>query len=312
MRLKNFLLLLLLAMLWGPSFFFIKVAVAEIPPITLVFGRIALAAALLYLLLRLQKRHLPPPGRIWIYLAIVAFFQISFPFVLLSWAEQFIDSALASILNGLTPIFTVLLAHLLTSDDKITSTKATGILLGLLGTVFLVAPALLAGVQATTLGLLAMIVVTASYGLALVLTRKYLTGMPSMVAPTGQMLLATLFLIPLVFLVDRPFSQPMPSFKAAGSVVALAVFGTTLAFIVYYRLMETADASYTSMVTYLLPIFGILLGVLVLGERLGWNDYAGFALILIGVMIVNGLFKIRGRLRWPGQLGAHFRGRLIR
>jgi len=303
---------LLLAMLWGPSFFFIKVAVAEIPPITLVFGRIALAAALLYLLLRLQKRHLPPPGRIWVYLAIVAFFQISFPFVLLSWAEQFIDSALASILNGLTPIFTVLLAHLLTSDDKITSTKATGILLGLLGTIFLVAPALLAGVQATTLGLLAMIVVTASYGFALVLTRKYLTGMPSMVAPTGQMLLATLFLIPLVILVDRPFSQPMPSFKAAGSVVALAVFGTTLAFIVYYRLMETADASYTSLVTYLIPIFGILLGVLVLGERLDWNDYAGFALILIGVMIVNGLFKIRGRLHWPRQLGAQFRSRLIR
>ena len=157
-----------------------------------------------------------------------------------------------------------------------------------------------------------MIVVTASYGLALVLTRKYLTGMPSMVAPTGQMLLATLFLIPLVFLVDRPFSQPMPSFKAAGSVVALAVFGTTLAFIVYYRLMETADASYTSMVTYLLPIFGILLGVLVLGERLGWNDYAGFALILTGVMIVNGSFKIWGRLRWPQQLGAQFRARLIR
>jgi drug/metabolite transporter (DMT)-like permease len=242
----------------------------------------------------------------------VAFFQISFPFVVLSWAELYIDSALASILNALTPIFTVILAHLMTSDDKITSTKATGILLGLLGTVFLVAPALLAGAQATTLGLLAMIVVTASYGLALVLTRKYLTGMPSMVAPTGQMLLATLFLIPLVFLVDQPFSQPMPSFKAAGSVVALAVFGTTLAFIVYYRLIETADASYTSLVAYLIPIFGIILGVLVLDERLGWNDYAGFVLILSGVMIVNGLFKIRGQLGWPGQLRAHFRARLIR
>ena len=312
MRRKNLLLLFVLAMLWGPSFLFIKVAVAEISPITLVFGRVAIAAVLLTLLLRLQKHHLPPPGRIWIYLAIVAFFQISFPFVLISWAEQIIDSASASILNGMTPIFTIILAHLLTTDDKITSAKATGIFLGLLGSVFLVAPVLFGGVQATTLGLLAIIVATASYGFALVFARKHLRGMPSMVAPTSQMLLATLYLIPLVFLIDQPFSQPIPSLKAAGSVVALAVFGTTLAFIVYYRLIETADASYISLVTYLVPIFGILLGVLVLGERLGWNDYAGFALILTGVMIVNGSFKIRGRLRRPQQLGAQFRARLIR
>jgi drug/metabolite transporter (DMT)-like permease len=312
MQRKNLLLLLLLAMLWGPSFLFIKVAVAEIPPITFVFTRVALAAALLFLLLRQQKRRLPPPGRIWLYLAIVAFFQISLPFVLVGWAEQFIDSAVASILNSLTPIFTVILAHMLTTDDKITATKAIGILLGLLGSALLVAPVLLTGVQATTLGLLAMIVATACYGIALVVARKQLRGMPSMVAPTSQMLLATLFLIPLVFLFDQPFSQPLPSLKAAGSVVALAVFGTTVAFIVYYRLNETADASFVSLVTYLVPIFGIILGVLVLDERLGWNDYAGFALILTGVMIVNGLFNIGGNSLRAGQLRARFRARLIR
>ena len=299
-------------MLWGPSFLFIKVAVAEISPITLVFTRVALAAGMLYLLLRLQKHSLPPRVRVWIYLAIVAFFQISFPWVLLSWAEQFIDSASASILNALTPIFTVILAHMMTTDDKITATKAIGILLGLLGSVFLVAPVLMSGVQATTLGLLAMIVVTASYGLALVLTRKHLRGMPSVVGPTSQLLLATLFLVPLVILFERPFGQPLPSLKAAGSVLALAVFGTTLAFIVYYRLIETADASYASLVAYVIPIFGILLGVLVLDERLGWNDFAGFVLIVTGVMIVNGLFNIRGRLGRSGQLRAKFWARLIR
>ena len=314
MRIKNFLLLLSLAILWGPSFLFIKVAVAEIPPFTLILGRVGIAAVLLYGLLRLQKKNLPPPGRVWIYLAVVALFHNSFPFVLLSWAEQYIDSGLASILNALTPFFTIILAHLLTTDDKITSTKAFGIALGLVGSVFLVAPALAAGMQSTTQGMLAMIVVSASYGFALVLARKHLRGLPSMVAPTSQMVLATLYLLPLAFIFDQPFSLPMPSPEAIGSVVALAVFGTALAFIIYYRLIESADASFTSLVTYLVPIFSILLGVLILGERLGWNDYTGFVLILAGVMVVNGLFKSRGRLRlpdrWPVQLRSQVRAQL--
>ncbi len=303
MRARNLLLLLTLSVLWGPSFLFIKVAVAEIPPFTLILGRVGIAAVLLYVMLRLQKGKLPPPGRIWIFIAIVALFHNSFPFVLLSWAEQHIDSALASILNALTPIFTILLAHMLTADDKITRSKAVGITLGLLGTVVLVIPALLAGVQATTLGLLAMIVVSASYGFALVMARKYLSKLPPLVAPTSQMLVATLILLPMSMLVDRPWSQPAPSIQAAGSVVGLAVLGTAVAFVVYYRLIESASASYSSLVTYLVPIFGILLGVLVLGERLAWNDYAGFILILVGIMISNGLGELwRGRRAswwWP-------------
>ncbi len=303
MRARNLLLLLTLSVLWGPSFLFIKVAVAEIPPFTLILGRVGIAAVLLYMMLRLQKGKLPPPGRIWIFIAIVALFHNSFPFVLLSWAEQHIDSALAAILNALTPISTIILAHLLTADDKITRSKAAGIFLGFLGTVVLVTPALLAGVQATTLGLLAMIVVSASYGFALVMARKYLSKLPPLVAPTSQMLVATVYLLPLAFLFDRPWSLPAPSIQAIGSVIGLAVLGTAVAFVVYYRLIETASATYSSLVTYLAPSFGILLGVLVLGERLAWNDYAGFVLILVGIMIINGVGKVwqgwRVQWRWP-------------
>lgn len=291
MKTKNLLLLLLLAALWGPSFLFIKVAVVEIPPITLILGRVGIAAVLLYLLLRLQGSNLPAPGRIWGHLAIVALFHNSLPFVLLSWGEQHIDSSLASILNGATPIFTILLAHLLTVDDKLTSLKVGGVALALGGTVLLVTPSLLDGIQATTLGIVAVIFVSASYGLALVYSRKHLRGLPSLTAPASQMLLATLFLLPLSLLIDRPFSLPTPSPQAIASLVALALLGTTLAFIVYYRLLERADASYVSMVTYLAPIVGVLLGVLVLGESLSWSTYAGFAFILLGVMVVNGLFQ---------------------
>jgi drug/metabolite transporter (DMT)-like permease len=291
MKTKNLLLLLLLAALWGPSFLLIKIAVAEIPPITLVTGRAGLAAILLYAILRLGGDNLPRPGRIWWPLAVVAFFQISFPFVLLSWAEQHIDSALAAILNGLTPLFTILLAHIMTTDDKLTPSKVTGIALGLVGVVFFVAPSLHSGIQTSTWGILAMIVVAASYGFAIVYGRKHLNKLSSIVAPTGQMILATLFLLPLVIIVDQPFNQQMPSQQAIGAVVALAVFGTALAFIVYFRLLKRASASYVSMVTYLVPVIGVLLGVLILDEELAWTDLAGFGLIMLGVLIVNGAFR---------------------
>ena len=288
---KNFLLLLLLASLWGPSFLFIKVAVAEIPPFTLVLARVGIAALFLYVLLRLKRRSLPGAGRVWLNLAIVALFHNALPFVLLSWGEQRIDSALASIINGMTPIFTILIAHILTSDDRLSPMKVGGVALGMMGMILLVAPALLDGVRATTLGLLAVVLVSASYALALVYSRQKLRGLPTLVAPTSQMLLATLFLLPFSLLIDRPFTLATPSLAAAGSVLALALLGTTLAFIVYYRLVQTAEASFASMVTYLAPIFGVLLGVVVLGERLSWNALVAFGLILLGVMVVNGVFR---------------------
>jgi drug/metabolite transporter (DMT)-like permease len=297
MKTRNFFLLLFLATLWGPSFLFIKVAVGEIPPITLVLARVGIAAILLYIVLRLQGHNLPRPGRIWGHIAIVALFHNSLPFVLLSWGEQHIDSALASIVNGTTPIFTILLAHMLTTDDRLTSTKVVGVTLGMLGMVLLVAPSLFGGVEATTLGILAVIAVSASYGLAMVYSRKHLRGMKPLAAPTGQFLVATLYLLPLALLIDRPLTLSAPSTQAIASMLALAIFGTALAFIVYYRLIESADASYISMVTYLVPVFGVILGVLILDERLSWNAYMAFAMILIGVMIVNGLFQ-----GWVGRI----------
>jgi len=226
----------------------------------------------------------------------VALFQTSIPFVLLSWAEQHIDSALASILNGLTPLFTILLAHLLTTDDKLTAAKASGIALGLVGVVFFVGPSLQSGVQASTLGIVAMILVAVCYGFAVVYARKHLNKLPGIVTPTGQLVLSTLFLVPLAIIVDQPFNQPLPPPQAIGAVVVLAVFGTALAFTIYYRLLKSAPASYVSMVTYLVPVIGVLLGVFILGEQLSWTDYAGFGLILLGVLIVNGTFR---NLRLP-------------
>lgn len=298
MKWKNFLLLLFLAALWGPSFLFIKVAVAEIPPLTIVMGRVGVGGILLYVILRLQRRNLPPLGRVWLHFAFAAIVQNAIPFLLFGWGEQYIDSALAAILNGTTPLFTLLLAHLFTTDDRLTPTKSLGALIGFSGLALLIAPSLLGGVKATTWGLIAVATASLCYGIAIVYGSRNLRGLPPMVAPTAQLLLATLFMIPLSLLVERPFSLPAPSWPALASLLALGVFGTGLAFVIYYRIMEQTSATYVSMVTYLVPIFGVILGVVILNEQLGWNAYLGCALILLGVMIVNGVFRLA---LWPRQ-----------
>jgi len=288
---KNFLWLMLLAALWGPSFIFIKVAVEEIPPITLAAGRVALAALLLYLVLRIQGRNLPGFGTVWKHFAIMGFISNALPFVLFSWGEQYIDSAMAAILNGTTPIFTILLAHFFIADDRITPPKMVGVLLGFGGLILLILPSLFDGVEATTWGLLAITVAAVFYAMAIVYSRKNLRGLPPMVAPTAQLTMAAVYLIPLSLLVDMPQTLPLPGWQAIASLLALAVFGTGIAFVIYYRLLEGSSATYLSMVTYLIPVVGIILGVLVLDEQLSWNAYAGCGLILVGVMAVNGVFN---------------------
>ncbi|MBE7550164.1 MAG: EamA family transporter [Anaerolineales bacterium] len=292
MKWKNFLLLLVLAALWGPSFLFIKVAVAEIPPLTIVLGRVGIGGLLLYAILRLQGRNLPPLGRVWLHFAFAAIVQNAIPFLLFGWGEQYIDSALAAILNGTTPLFTLLLAHMFTSDDRLTPTKTLGTFIGFSGLALLIGPSLLGGVKATTWGLIAVAVASLCYGIAIVYGRRNLRGLPPMVAPTAQLLLATLFMLPLSLVLEQPFNLPAPSWPALGSLLALGAFGTGLAFVVYYRIMEQTSATYVSMVTYLVPIFGVILGVVILNEQLGWNAYLGCALILLGVMIVNGVFRL--------------------
>lgn len=289
MNWKNLGLLILLAALWGPSFLFIKVAVAEIPPLTLVLGRVAIGATFLLLALRLVGRSLPRDRTLWRHFAVLALIHNAVPWVLLSWGEQYIDSALASILNGTTPLFTIVLAHFLVEGDRMTASKLLGVALGFGGLVLLILPSLTAGVRATTWGLVAVTAAAALYGVAIIYSRHRVRGLPPLVAPASTLSLATLFMLPVALVANRPWTLPAPSAVALAALFALGIFGTGLAFIVYYRLLETANPTYISMVTYVIPIFGVILGVLVLGERLTWYALAGFALILLGVMVVNGL-----------------------
>lgn len=304
MRLKNFMWLALLSCLWGPSFLFIKVAVTEIPPLTLVTGRVGVAAALLYLVLRAQGQRLPRFGRVWGHLAVMGLLNNAVPFLLISWGEQYVDSALAAILNGTMPLFTIILAHFFVADDRMTPAKLVGVLAGFGGLLLLIAPSLVEGVHATTWGLTAVAIASASYALSAVYARNHLRG-ASPIVPTAQLMLATLYLLPLALAVERPFNLPLPSWPALGSLLALAVLGTAMALVLYYHILNRTSPTFLSMVTYLLPVFGVILGVVVLDERLSWNAYAGCGLILFGVMVVNGVFRV---LPWQRLARREFAG----
>jgi drug/metabolite transporter (DMT)-like permease len=228
---------------------------------------------------------------VWRHIAVVGLIHNAIPFVLFSWGEQYIDSALAAILNGTVPFFTIMLAHFFAENDRITPVKIVGLIIGFAGMILLALPSFGDGVEGTSWGVLAITAASFLYGVAIVYTRNNLRGLQPLAAPAGQMIMATLYLLPLALLFDRPFSIPMPSLAAVGSMLALGVLGTAAAFTVYYKLLERADASYVSMTTYMIPVFGVILGAIVLNEAITPERVFGCGLILLGVMVVNGLIS---------------------
>ena len=225
------------------------------------------------------------------------------PFALLSWGQQYIDSALAAILIGTTPIFTILIAHFTSQDDRLTPTKIAGIGLGLCGLLLLFSPALLEGVRATVWGLAASTGAAASYGLAIAYGRQHLRGLPPLVAPATPLTTAPVFLLPIALLFEQPLAQPIPSWTAINSLLAVAIVCTVLAYIAYYRVMEIATATSLSMITYLVPVVATFLGIVILGEQLALSVFAGCGFIIGAIMVINGFLKLPANnfLSRPGR-----------
>lgn len=291
---KNFLLLLFLAVLWGPSFLFIKVALQSFPPITVALIRVGVAAFLLFIVLKIKNIKLPKFSEVWKNFSLAALFQSAIPFTLFAVGEQYIHSSLAAILNGTTPLFTLIFAHFFIANDRMTKAKTIGATIGFCGLFMLVFPSLV-GAHATALGVFAVLIAAISYGVAFVYTKKFIRGYAPLAVTTLQLFLSTLMLLPLA-LMEHPFAISHVTPAALGSVLGLAVFGTAMAFAVYYKIMEQSSATYASMVTYITPVFGIILGAVILGEKLAWNSYIGCAMVLTGVMFANGIISFsRGK-----------------
>lgn len=290
MKTKNLLLLIVLATVWGPSFLFIKVAIVEIEPITLAALRIGIAALLLNLYVIPIRKTFVKDWKFWKHVTIAGFFAQALPFILINWGEQYIDSALASILNGLTPIFTLLIANFAISEDKMTTPKVIGTVLGFIGLIILISPTFKGGISGSAMGVLAVSIAAVSYGIALVYNRIHLKNAPPLSAPASQLLMTSIYLIPLAWFVERP-NLGVVSMEAYGAVLFLAAFGTALAFVIYFILLDRTSASYVSQVTYLMPIFGVILGALFLDESIYMEAIIGGAIILLGVLIINKSIK---------------------
>jgi drug/metabolite transporter (DMT)-like permease len=286
-------LLLLLALLWGGSFFFGKVALAAVPPLTLVVLRTGLAALALIAVLAATGRKLPSSLAAWRGFLVMGLLNNAIPFALINWGQTRIDSGLAAILNATTPLFTVILAHLVTSDEKLTRNRVAGVVLGFAGVVVMIGPAALGGAE---LGKLAVLAAAASYACAGLYGRR-LGKLAPVTAACGMLVAATLIMLPLALVLDRP---ALP----AGAVIweavgALALFSTALAYIVYFRILATAGATNLLLVTFLIPVSALLLGGIVLGERPDATAFAGMALIFLGLVAVDGRLVVRtlSRLR---------------
>lgn len=281
------MILVLLGSIWGASYLFIKIGAETISPITFVMGRVMLAGITLAILSVVRGERLPNlRAPVWRWLATMGLLNSVIPYTLITWGETRVSSGLAAILVGAMPIFTVLLAHLLTSDEKITPLKLAGILVGFAGVVVLFLPDLMQGATFNLVGGLGILLAAVSYALAAIQARKHLQGVPHTTVALGQMITASLILIPASLLIDHPWTlEPSPA--SLMSLFILAVVGTAFAYLMYYWLIEQVGATRTSLVTYISPVIAVFLGAIVLGEEMDWTTFVGLLFIIAGVALVS-------------------------
>ncbi len=286
---SEWVLLLALSVLWGGSFFFSKIALAEIPPFTLVFSRVLLAAASLYVVLRISgyKLNLSWP-------LIAVFFGMGMlnniiPFSLIFYGQTQIASGLASILNATTPIFTVIVAHFLTRDERITAPKLVGILLGVVGVAIMLGKDLTGGFSLDGLAMLACLGAALSYAFASVYGRRFRAmNVRPMVGAFGQVSASTVMMLPIMLVVDKPWTLEKPSMDIIWSILALGLLCTALAYVLFFRILDKGGATNISLVTLLIPVSAILLGAGFLDERLTLAQFGGMVLIGLGLVVMDG------------------------
>jgi drug/metabolite transporter (DMT)-like permease len=291
-----------LSVLWGGSFFFIDVAVRSIPPFTLVLGRVSLAAAALLLFLKVRGQLSGFDRPVLAAFLIMGLLNNAVPFSLLAWGQTQIGGGLASILNATTPIWGVIVAHLFTEDERITPFKVAGVLLGFAGVSAMLGPELLGEIGGSLLAQLACVGAALCYALAGVYGRRFRRlGISPIHVSAGQLAAAGLVLLPVALLVERPWQLAAPPPEAWGSLLALTLFSTTFAYVLYFRLIASAGATSALLVTFLVPLTAILLGVLLLDEVLEPRHLAGTALIGLGLAAIDGrLLRRRASSSLPG------------
>jgi len=284
----EWLLLLLLAALWGGSFFFFKILVNELPPFTVVLGRVGFAAIILQLYLLARRDPMPVTPRLWAQFLVMGLLNNVIPFTLIVYGETRISSGLASILNAMTPVFGVVVAHFFTTTEKLTWARGAGVLLGLGGvTVLTGSDAFTSLNQQDLVGEAACLLAALSYTFAGIYGRRF-RGTPALKVATGQITASTLILLPVAAIVDQPWQLPAPSTAVWLAFAGIALLSTALAYLLYFHILAKAGATNLLLVTFLLPVSAVFLGWLALGEQLAPRSFIGMAVIGAGLACIDG------------------------
>ena len=287
MNARNWALLLFLGAIWGGSFFFARIAVAEIPPLTLVLFRVAIAALALHLYLGFRgpsfRLALPYAASFF----VLALLNNVIPFSLIFAGQTELGAGLASVLNATTPFWTVLVANMVTSDEKLSWNKVAGILLGIAGTAVMIGPGLLAGIGGPVWAKFALVGASLSYAFAVIFAKRF-RALPPTVIATGQLTASTVMMIPVVLAMTGGANLFAASPHVWLAVFSLALLSTAFAYILFFNIIASAGATNASLVTLVVPVSAILLGAVFLGERLELFEVGGMVLIGLGLVTIDG------------------------
>lgn len=290
MKRKDALVFLTLSAIWGSSFMFIKIGLdGGLTPLTLVAIRLGLGALVMLALMRRQGLSLPRRGEVLLSLAFLGFINNVIPFTLITWGEQYISSGLTAILNSTVPFFAVILSHVFLADERLNRRRVAGVMVGFLGVLLLFAPDLSSAVTALTdrlAGQLAIILASAGYAMGSVFTRRRLQHVPAAVLAASQLSFAFLWTLAPAIVWERPW-QLQPSAPALFAVTWLGILGSGIAYFLFFRLIKAIGATPTTMVTYVIPLFAVVFGLVFLRESIHWSYAAAMGLIFTGVWMVN-------------------------
>ena len=289
MNRSDWLTLIGLAIIWGSAFFCIHVAVHAVPPLTYVWLRVTIAAAALWGYLIWRKEPAGLSRSVWGSMFLLALLNNVIPFILFGWGQTHIASGLASILNATTPIWGVIVAHVFTHDERMTPRKVAGVLLGFGGVAVMIGPGLLGSIGSDVLAQLACVTAALLYALAGVWARRFKRqGISPMSVTTGQLTASAVVMLPVAFIFDQPWQQAFPPLQAIGAILVLAVICSAYAYVLYFRLIDSAGATNALLVTLLVPPVAIVMGALILGEAIEPRDFAGLGLIALGLAAIDG------------------------
>jgi drug/metabolite transporter (DMT)-like permease len=287
-RLPLWLVFLALGFMWGSSYFWIKIGVGTIPPLTLIALRLLLGFLVLVVVVAIAREPLPRGPRQYGHLLVMAVVNIVLPFFLITWGEQSpsMDSALASILNATVPLFVLVLAPLFLPDERITLSRLIGLFVGFVGVIVLFAPGLVNLDDQDFLAEAALLGSAVSYAVGAVYSRRNVHGLRPMIPALFQVAFALVISVILALIFERPIGRVAPAPEAIVAILWLGILGSGVAYLAFFRILSEAGATRTSLVAYLLPVVGIAMGT-IRGEAITLERVAGTALITTGIALVN-------------------------